>query len=461
MAKSKPVPQFHHGAGARARRQSGRERRTVVPLAAHADMPRVRQDPLDIIAEQDSSRIAELVPIRHGRLAATPFTFYRGGAAIMASDLSQTPTTDIRAQLCGDAHLSNFGMFRGPDRRLVFDLYDFDETIPGPFEWDVKRLAASVTIAGRERGFRSKEIRAATRETVASYRETMAISAARSPLDNFYHRIEVDTLLASLDERIRKRAMKASGRAVRKNSVTAVSKLAQIVDGRHQIVPHPPLITRIDDLIEREGRAEVVAFFNAYLATLPIHRRRVLNRYAVVDVAHKVVGVGSVGTRCMILLLESGDGHPLFLQLKEAMASVLEPYCGASECAQHGQRIVEGTRVMQTMGDIFLGWAQLHSSVGPADFYFRQLWDGKGSFESETIEPAGLAIYGRSCGAALALGHARTGDASVISGYLGTSATFDEAVTEFATGYADINEADHGQHAAAIRSGRIDAVSDI
>ncbi len=240
--------------------------------------------------------------------------------------------------------------------------------------------------------------------------------------------------------------MKASGRAVRKNSVTAVSKLAQIVDGRHQIVPHPPLITRVDELIEREGRAEVLEFFNAYLATLPIHRRRVLNRYAVVDVAHKVVGVGSVGTRCMILLLESGDGHPLFLQLKEAMPSVLEPYCGASECAQHGQRIVEGTRVMQTMGDIFLGWAQLHSPVRTTDFYFRQLWDGKGSFESEAIDPAGLATYGRSCGAALALGHARTGDASVISGYLGRSATFDEAVTEFASGYADINEADHGQH---------------
>ncbi|MET0910326.1 MAG: DUF2252 family protein, partial [Ilumatobacteraceae bacterium] len=206
---------------------------------------------------------------------------------------------------------------------------------------------------------------------------------------------------------------------------------------------------------------EVINFFNAYLSTLPAHRRHVLNRYAIVDIAHKVVGVGSVGTRCVIVLLESGDGHPLFLQFKEALPSVLEPYCGASECDQHGQRVVQGTRAMQTMGDIFLGWAQLHGSSGSTDFYFRQLWDGKGSFESEEMEPAGLASYARSCGSALALGHARTGDASVIAGYLGTTDTFDQALTDFADGYADINEADHGQHAAAIRSGRIDAVSDI
>jgi uncharacterized protein (DUF2252 family) len=461
MAKSESVPQFHHESGARARRQAGRDRRATVPLAAHADMPRRRRDPLGLLAEQDEDRIRALVPIRHGRLAATPFNFYRGGAAIMGSDLSETPTTDIRVQLCGDAHLSNFGMFHGPDRRLVFDIYDFDETIPGPFEWDVKRLAASVTIAGRERGFKAKEIRHATLECVTSYREMMATAAGFSPLDVFYFRIEVEAMMASLDARMRKRAMKASSRAVRKNSVTAVSKLAQIVDGRHQIVPHPPLVTRIDGLVEREGHTEVIAFFHSYLSTLPLHRRHVLNRYAVVDVAHKVVGVGSVGTRCVIVLLESGDGHPLFLQFKEAMPSVLERYCGASTCGQHGQRIVEGTRGMQTMGDIFLGWSQLHGEGRTTDFYFRQLWDGKGSFESVEIEPAGLASYARSCGSALALGHARTGDASVISGYLGTSDTFDQAVTEFASGYADINEADHRAHAAAIRAGRIEAISDI
>ena len=460
--KHKPIPEFRHRAAARARREEGRDRRAVVPLESHATVPASRADPMDIVTAQDVSRLPELVPIRHGRMSVSPFTFYRATAAVMAADLARTPTTDLTLQICGDAHLSNFGVFSGPDRRLLFDLNDFDETLVGPFEWDVKRLAASITIAGRNNGFKGKDIRRATLATVSAYREGLDRFAQIAPLALNYQRIEIEPIIQSLkDPTMRKRADKVSQKARLRDSIAAVGKLTEIVDGRHQIVSRPPLIVRVDEQLAATGSEEIQDFFRSYLATLPAHRQYLLSRYAVVDVAHKIVGVGSVGTRCMIVLLESGDGHPLFLQFKEAGPSVLEPFCGASPYAEHGERVVQGQRLMQTTGDIFLGWSQLHRSERTTDFYFRQLWDGKGSFEPESMRPDGFELYAAVCGGALALAHARSGDASMISGYLGDEATFDEAIADFASGYADIVEGDHGVHAAAIASGRIEAVVDI
>jgi Uncharacterized protein conserved in bacteria (DUF2252) len=460
--KSRPLPEFHHAAAARARREEGQDRRAVVSLESHATVPSGRDDAMDIITGQDVSRVSDLVPIRHGRMSVSPFTFYRATAAVMAADLARTPTTDLTLQICGDAHLSNFGVFAGPDRRLVFDLNDFDETLPGPFEWDVKRLAASITVAGRHNDFREKEIRRATRSAVTAYREGLDRLSQIAPLALNYRRIEIEPVIQSLkDPTMRKRADKVSQKAMLRDSIAAVGKLTEIVNGRHQIVSRPPLILRLDQQLAATGSEEIQEFFGSYLSTLPHHRRHVLSHYAVVDVAHKIVGVGSVGTRCMIVLLESGDGHPLFLQFKEAGPSVLEAYCGASPYAEHGERVVQGQRLMQTTGDIFLGWSQLHRDGDTTDFYFRQLWDGKGSFDAESMRPAGFEMYASVCGDALALAHARCGDASMISGYLGTEPTFDEAVTDFASGYADIVEADHGVHAAAIASGRIEAILDI
>ncbi len=456
------VKVFRHSSADRARRAEGRSRRELIPLEAHAEQPSQRRDALDILVTQDDVRLPGLVPIRHGRMSASPFTFFRAAAAIMASDLSFTPTTDLTLQLCGDAHLSNFGMFHGPDRRLVFDLNDFDETLPGPFEWDVKRLASSVVLAGRQNDFKVKEIATCTRAAVQGYRRMMDDASQIAPLDLHYLRLEVDELLGELtDLKIRKRVEKATSKAVLHNSVSALGKLTEIVDGRHRIVEHRPLIIRVDDLLEREGTTEVVEFFQSYTATLQPHLRHVLERYSVIDMAHKIVGVGSVGTRCMILLLESGDGDPLFLQFKEAGASVLEPYCGASRFEQHGERVVQGQRLMQTTGDIFLGWSQFHRGDTATDFYFRQMWDGKGSFDVDTMRPLGLEKYADVCGRALALAHARSGDASIITGYMGDDATFDEIIAAFAEGYADITEGDHGTHAAAVAQGRIEAVRDI
>ena len=359
--KNKSIPEFHHAAAARARREEGQDRRAIVPLESHATVPSGRDDAMDIITAQDVSRLTELVPIRHGRMSVSPFTFYRATAAVMASDLSRTPTTDLTLQICGDAHLSNFGVFSGPDRRLVFDLNDFDETLTGPFEWDVKRLAASITLAGRNNDFREKEIRKATRSAVTAYREALDRFSQIAPLALNYRRIEIEPVIQSLkDPTMRKRADKVSQKALLRDSIAAVGKLTEIVNGRHQIVSRPPLIIRLDEQLAATGSEEIQEFFRSYLSTLPHHRQHLLSHYAVVDVAHKIVGVGSVGTRCMIVLLESGDGHPLFLQFKEAGPSVLEPYCGASPYAEHGERVVQGQRLMQTTGDIFLGWSQLH-----------------------------------------------------------------------------------------------------
>ena len=443
----------------RSRREAGASRREGVALESHAECPSPsdRPDPVAILTAQDTSRQQSLVPIRHGRMSATAFTFYRGAAAIMASDLSRTPTTDLRTQLCGDAHLSNFGLFKGPDRRLVFDLNDFDETLPGPFEWDVKRLAASVTIAGRNNDLSSEEVSSATRAAVKAYRKTMFTASQQSPLAIHYFRFETGNMV-SLGKKERKKRAKLTRKAHRKDSVRALNKLTDIVDGRRVIVADPPLITPVDGPMD-EGRR----FFDQYRSTLPPYRQVLLDRYSIVDIAHKVVGVGSVGTRCLIVLLESGGGSPLFLQFKEATTSVLAPYAGASEFELEGERVVVGQRLMQSTGDIFLGWSRVDRAAAgrDMDFYFRQMWDGKGSVEIEGVGPGGLKRYAKACGAALALGHARAGDASMISGYLGDDSTFDHAVTEFSHSYADLNELDHGLHQAAIESGQIEAVCDL
>ena len=445
------------------RRRSGRERREGVPLDAHATVPHAsdRADTIGILTAQDERRLAELVPIRHGRMSATPFTFYRGGAAIMAADLAAGPTTDITVQLCGDAHLSNFGLFNGPDRRLVFDLNDFDETHPGPFEWDVKRLTASVAIAGRNNELSPDRIDRAVGAAVEGYRNTITELAGIEPLAVHYRRLEVDRVIEMISgHKQRVRVEKLSRKASGKNHLRALDKLTAVVDGRRMIVPDPPLITRLDDQLNDQIPL-VIEFFEQYLATLPPYRRRLLERYTLVDVARKAVGVGSVGTRCFIVLLESGDGEPLFVQFKEATASVLEAHLGASQF-EPGQRVVVGQRLMQTLGDILLGWSQYDPASGNTDyFYFRQLWDGKGSVIVDAMGGTELRQYARFCGAALALGHARSGDAAMIAGYLGKTDAFDRALVEFSNAYARLNELDHAAHAEAIANGSIVAERDI
>jgi len=443
------------------RRGRGRAVREAVPLESHAELRLDdRPDPIELLVAQDATRLPGLVPIRHGRMRVTPFTFYRGAAAIMASDLSRTPTTDLRVQLCGDAHLSNFGVFKGPDRRLVFDVNDFDETAAGPFEWDLKRLAASITIAARNNGLTDKQVRSATRRAVRGYRELLAETTRSSPLDVHYFRIDIEALLQE-DEQLRKRSRKAISKATRKDSVRALDKLTEVVDGQRRIVAEPPLIVPLERRLPEDHIAAVEALFDKYRASLPPHRAAVLDRYRLVDVAHKVVGVGSVGTRCLIVLLQSGEGAPLFLQFKEAVQSVLEPYAGASGYDQAGERVVRGQRAMQATGDVFLGFARYQPPDGrTVDFYFRQLWDGKGSAEVEQMGPKRLKKYAWFCGGALALAHARTGDGVAISGYLGDDDSVDDVFAEFAERYAHLNDADHAAHEAAIATGWVEAAGD-
>jgi uncharacterized protein (DUF2252 family) len=444
------------------RRDVGQALRREVSLESLADVgpDDDRADPVDLLVAQDASRLPALVPIRHGRMRVTPFTFYRGAAAVMASDLARTPVAGLWTQLCGDAHLSNFGVFRAPDRRLVFDVNDFDETLPGPFEWDLKRLVASVAIAGRNNEFDDHQIDKATRAAVKGYRKVVGDLADRSPMEVHYHRIEVDSVLAEADE-VSKRALKQIDKAGRKDSLRALDKLTEVVDGQRRIVSRPPVVVPLGALLTDDHEARLRTFFDEYRASLPPHRAAVLERYRFVDMAHKVVGVGSVGTRCLIVLLESGDGAPLFLQFKEATASVLEAHLGASAQPEAGQRVVRGQRLMQAAGDVLLGWARHRDPDGHVDFYFRQLWDGKGSAEVEEMGPKRLRSHARICGATLALAHARTGDGAAIAGYLGDDATADHALAEFATRYADRNERDHAAHDGAIADGRIAVIDDV
>lgn len=427
------------------RRLVGEHLRQQVPLNQHSQVPSLaeRPDSIVILRGQEVVRDADLVPLRYQRMSTDPFAFLRGAAAVMASDLSMTPHSGIRVQLCGDAHLANFGMFASQERSLVFDLNDFDETVPGPFEWDVKRLAASFAIAARNNGFLPEEVLRSSQSVAQSYREWMLAFSERETLDVWYARVDVDWMVSQLKKSdIRRALVKASDKAKRKNSDSAIVKLTEVVDGKRRFRSDPPILTPVADGEFGSVVDTLAPVFADYVSTLQADRSALLARYSFVDFAFKVVGVGSVGTRAYVILLESGDGEPMVLQAKQAGASVLEHSAGASEFANSGERVVAGQRMMQSTSDPFLGWCHGGPSA-PYDFYFRQLWDMKGSIDATLLDEHGLRVYGQICGAVLARAHARAGDASIISGYLGESNEFDAAIAAFAVSYADISEVDH------------------
>ena len=451
----------------------GKAQRAEVPRTSHAgwQAPPTRADPVAILEAQATSRVQDLLPIRYGRMLVSPFTFYRGAAAIMAADLAPGPRTGLHAQLCGDAHLSNFGTYAAPDRRLVFGINDFDETLPGPFEWDVKRLVASFAIAGRDRGFSAKVRAAINAEVVRSYREAMRGFGAMRNLDLWYARLDIDRQIMDFESKIPPAALERMNRAIDKaktrDALKAFAKLTEVADGRVRIKNDPPLIVRLDDLIDEERRGVVdeaiTNLIRVYRRSLPGDRRRLLERFQYVDMARKVVGVGSVGTRAWIILMLGRDGDdPLFLQAKEAQTSVLEPYLGKSVHANHGQRVVEGQRLLQAESDILLGWLRTEGIDGNVrDFYFRQLWDAKGSAVVELMEPETMSGYANLCGWTLAKAHARSGDAIAIAAYLGTSDAFDRSMAEFAEAYADQNELDYASLVEAAATGRVVAESGV
>jgi uncharacterized protein (DUF2252 family) len=437
----------HFSVAERAAR--GKAARAEVPRRSHANWePAVhRPDPVALLEEQGVTRVPELVPIRYGRMLVSPFTFFRGGAYLMASDLATGPRSGLHVQLCGDAHLSNFGVFAAPDRRLIFSINDFDETLPGPFEWDVKRLVASFAVAGRDRGFDVPVRHKITTMAVASYREAMQRFAQMRNLDIWYTRIEIEAVLAEMargvSPKVLKRGEKNLAKARAKDSLRAFDKLTGVVDGELRIISDPPLIESLRDVWSELGAAEAEdslrAILRNYRRTLPGDRRRLLERFRYVDAARKVVGVGSVGTRAwIVLMLGRDEGDPLLLQAKEAQPSVLEPFVGRSAYANHGQRVVEGQRLIQAASDIML-------------------WDGKGSVEVEVMEPEGMIAYAKLCGLTLARAHARSGDAVAIASYLGTSDAFDDALATFAETYADQNERDYEALRQAVDAGRVAA----
>jgi len=440
-----------------------------VPRSSHGALVAAtdRPDPIAQLEAQAATRIQELVPIRYGRMVATPFTFYRGAAAVMASDLGAGPQSGLTTQLVGDAHLSNFGGFASPERALVFDINDFDETHPGPFEWDVKRLAASIEIAGRHRGFEESARRATVLATVRSYREAMREFAIMSNLDIWYARLDVEGMLSRYSSEIgkstHKRLQRTVTKAESKDRLKAKTKLTETVDGQLRFRSDPPLLVRIEELFDPALHAQlddaIHGAFDRYRETLPDDRRHLVESYRFVDVARKVVGVGSVGTRSWVALLVGRDeSDPLFLQIKEAVPSVLEPYTQPCEFENQGERVVAGQRLMQAASDIFLGWQHVEGVDGSAhQYYMRQLWDWKASADIETMVPELFNVYGQMCGWALARGHARSGDAIAIGAYLGGSDTFDQAIVEFSLAYADQNELDHAALVAAIESGRLQA----
>jgi len=464
------------GAGFATRREAGRAARAQTPRRSHArwETPPARSDPLELLEEQARSRVPELVPVRYERMRTSPFAFYRGGALLMASDLAGTPQSGLIVQLCGDAHLSNFGLFGSAERRLVFDINDFDETLPGPFEWDVKRLATSFEIAGRHRGFSDAERREVVSAAAAGYRERMWAAARASVLDAWYDTLDAESVQTWLrherdGERATKRQMKTFdsvvAKARTKDRMRAFAKLVSTRDGRLRIAADPPLIVPVEDIVgEREDaagtEARMQAVLTSYRATLGTQRHP-LSEYTYVHMARKVVGVGSVGTRAWVLLLVGrDDADPLFLQAKEAEASVLERFLGPSDAASHGERVVRGQRMMQASSDIFLGWQPGFAGDGSGlerDYYIRQLHDWKGALDAEQMVPQGAVLYARICGETLARAHARSGDRVQIATYLGESRTFDEAMTDFAAAYADQNETDYRAFVAALDAGRLGA----
>ena len=455
------------------RAAAGKAAREKASRASHGEWEPAarRRDPVKVLEDQAKSRVQELVPIRYGRMLASPFTFYRGAAAIMAMDLAKTPDSGLRVQACGDAHLSNFGVFAAPDRRLVLDVNDFDETLPGPWEWDVKRLAASFEIAGRDRDFTPKETRAAVLSAVRNYREAMRNFAAMKNFEVWYARLDVDTLLGDLAKVAKKKQMKTVQKNVKKagkkNSLRAFDRLVHEVDGEPRIISDPPLLVPADELVSEDERQaleeRIIEMLGRYRESLEGDRRHLIDSFRYVEMARKVVGVGSVGTRAWVVLMMGRDGQdPLFMQAKEAEASVLEPYVGASEFGNHGQRVVEGQWLMQAASDVLLGWLPaLGWDDKDRDFYVRQLWDGKRSVEIETLPPEGLEVYGRVCGWALARAHARSGDRIAIGAYLGKGDSFDQAIADFSERYADQNELDYAALADAAKSGRIEVETDL
>lgn len=455
----------HHTPEERAAR--GKEARTRVPRRTHGSWAAApdRPDPVTLLRSQEATRVPELLPIRYGRMLASPFAFYRGSAVIMANDLFPTPVSGVRAQLCGDAHLSNFGIFESPERSQVFDINDFDETLPGPWEWDLKRLAASFEIGLRERGATPSQRRDAVLASVASYREAMAGFSAMRNLDVWYARLGVEQILDGLDALVpKKEAARVRGRidkAKSKDSLRALSKLTCVVDGETRIASHPPLLVPAEELLtsdQLESYPEVISkFLSSYRSSLPDDRRRLIDRYRFVQIARKVVGVGSVGSRSWIVLMLGRDGDdPLFLQMKEASDSVLEGLVGKSRYRSHGRRVVEGQRLMQAASDVTLGWFRIRGFDGlEHDYYVRQLWDGKASIDPEVLELKFWEPYARLCGWTLARAHARSGDRIAISAYLGKGGAFDRALAEFAVAYADQNERDYEALLEAEKRGEI------
>jgi uncharacterized protein (DUF2252 family) len=457
------------------RAERGKAARAEVPRDSHAvfDPPPDRPDPIGLLEEQAKSRVPELVPVRWGRMMVSPFTFYRGAALPMASDLAATPVSGIAVQACGDAHLSNFGLFGSAERRLVFDVNDFDETLPGPWEWDVKRLAASLEVAARENGFPGRDRRDIVTAAVGSYRQAMRGFAGMTNLDVWYAHADMDQVRtqfeAQMQARQRKAVAKGLAKARTRDSMQEVAKLTRIVDGRPRIISDPPLLVPIDELLpeqaDRTGfAAQLRDLIAKYRRTLETDRRILLEQFEFADMARKVVGVGSVGTRCwIVLMLGRDESDPLFLQVKEAEASVLSRFVGASKYANQGQRVVAGQRLMQASSDIFLGWQRTEAGLDgrPRDFYVRQLRDWKFSLTIETMVPHGMRIYGQLCGWTLARAHARSGDRIAIASYLGGSAVFDKAIARFAAAYADQNERDYRVLVDAVASGRITAERDL
>lgn len=458
LAAPRPIitVEEHVARGARARAEVPPE--SLGPYTPAADRP----DPVAMLEGQSADRIPELIPVRYGRMLVSPFTFYRGAALLMASDLSTQVRTPLQAQLCGDAHLSNFGGFASPERNLIFDINDFDETNPGPFEWDIKRLVTSMEVAGQDHGLTKKERTAILDQTIQGYREAIQAFASRGNLEVWYSMFDVDSIARAaqeqLDKKTRKKGTKDLDKARTRTSMQAADKLTRVVNGRRQFIDNPPVIERAETLASRSDKdltAEVEAMPGAwqqYVDSLLPDRRHLLSEYTYVDLARKVVGVGSVGTGAWVLLLQGRDPSDLLvLQIKQAMQSVLEPYTEASQYEQHGERVVQGQRLLQTASDIFLGWGRLLEF----NYYTRQLRDWKVSVDVDTLDAKGLGMYGRLCGATLAKGHARSGDRYALADYVGAPGAFDDAMKTFARAYADQNAADYAALKAAADAGKI------
>jgi uncharacterized protein (DUF2252 family) len=450
----------------------GKDARAVAPLESHADFtPSEMRDPVGLLLEQAKSRVPELVPVRHGRMLVSPFTFYRGAALPMAADLARTPASGLQVQLCGDAHLSNFGAFASPERQLVFDVNDFDETLPGPFEWDVKRLAASLAVAGRDNGFSGKDRRKIVLAAAGAYRTAMRGFAEQPFLEVWYAHLDIEQVIGEFRSQMKAKRFKATEKLLAKahtrDSMRALGKLTTVVDGRRRIISDPPMIVPVEGLFTDVQAAalyeEIRAVLGKYRRTLQSDRRHLLEQFTLIQAARKVVGVGSVGTRARILLMDACDGaEPLFLQAKEAQPSVLAAWCGRSQYARQGERVVAGQHLMQAESDIFLGWARVAGPDGvDRDFYVRQLKDWKFSAPIEQMIPSGMTVYARLCGWTLARAHARSGDRIALAAYLGGSGAFDQAVADFAETYADQNERDYAALQTAVKDGKAEATADI